>query len=456
VSAEIIPLPRTRSQSRPIAHYLRIGETGHRQLETLFAEGQLIAKRFVVDASRFEHQRELVKSLQASSLETVLDTKAAELSVLGKFEGYASKAPWASAGGSRPLAPEHFRADHPEDVIGQIARFAVVNGFDAVLAPGHMLYDGANSSWFDVDRAACTALRVALDKEGGRHVAIDYALLISHTMLRDDAERGALMAGLADLPFENLWIRASGFGADGSPAGVRHIINSLSSLHNIGKPIIADYLGGLVGAATVACGAASGLAQGVGERERFSTTDWNRPAKSDDADKGHGRIIRVTIPDFDKALSLPELHALANARGGYRLCVCHNRECCPNGIDDMVKHHKRHNLRQAFERVTKIESVPDLNRTQDFIDHHVANADRASRQIRKLKPVVGELVLHNEETPSQARERLIQRLSKESLRIEKMRSVLEKLHDIRGRGAARSAPVKPRENLEEKRKRRGG
>jgi hypothetical protein len=39
MSAEIIPLPGARIQSRPTAHYLRIGETGHRQLETMFAEG---------------------------------------------------------------------------------------------------------------------------------------------------------------------------------------------------------------------------------------------------------------------------------------------------------------------------------------------------------------------------------------------------------------------------------
>ncbi len=197
-------------QPEPVAHFLRLG-TLHRQIETLLGSGRMPLDRVVVEASAFSRQRDVIALMAKSGRELILDTNVAELSAIGRYSGAARAAPWANTDGV--LRPEHFRRGSNHDVIGMIARFAVSNGFCAVHAPTHFL-DGSTNSWFASDRAACVALRSALDTEGGRQVAIDYPIMIKNASLRDSAQRRAFIAGLADLPFDNLWLRISGFGAD--------------------------------------------------------------------------------------------------------------------------------------------------------------------------------------------------------------------------------------------------
>ena len=275
--AKILPLPGIQAPTQPIAHYLRIGHTGYRQLETLQGNGRLQARRVVINASRLKFQKELVSALKTAGAEIILDTDVAELSVLARFDGRVRTAPWASIGEGSPLRPEHYSDGAQDDVIGQIARFAVEHEVDAVLAPGHFLRRGNQDEWFDVDRNACVALRKALDREGGKRIGIDYALIPTYMHLHDEAIRGAFLSGLHDLPFDNLWIRASGFGSDATPLGARRYITALAGMHNLGKPIIADYIGGLIGLAAVAFGVASGIAHGVGIYERFNAGQWDKP-----------------------------------------------------------------------------------------------------------------------------------------------------------------------------------
>jgi len=210
--AQILPLPNVRAPAQPIADFLRIGPTRHHLLADLHAEGRLPARRIVVDASRLRHQKELIDAFRAAGAEIVLDTKVAELAAQAKFEGFARGAPWSACSDGRPLGPEHFGRHAPSDVIGQIARFAVEYGVHAVLAPGHFLSEGNRSHWFEVDRDACVALRAALDREGGGAIGIDYLLIVPHVALNNDVIRLNIAAALDGLPFDNLWVRASGFG----------------------------------------------------------------------------------------------------------------------------------------------------------------------------------------------------------------------------------------------------
>src|SRR5262249_30685411 len=158
--------------------------------------------RVVADASRVKHQKELLSAFRAKGAEIVLDTRAAELSSVEKHAGLAHFAPWAAIGGGKPLSPEQFDPKHTADIYGQIARFAVQYGIDAVLAPTHYVGDPLFAGWFNVDRKGCLALRRALDTEGGRNIAIDYPLILPHVMLNEDAARTEFVAGLADLPFD--------------------------------------------------------------------------------------------------------------------------------------------------------------------------------------------------------------------------------------------------------------
>ena len=114
-AAQILPLPTLRAPTDPIGHYIRLGDSGHRQLADLHAGGRFSPKRVVADASRLHHQAELVVALRTSGTQIVLDTKAAELSAEGRFSGFAAGAPWSRAGNGRPLMPRHFAKDSKEE-----------------------------------------------------------------------------------------------------------------------------------------------------------------------------------------------------------------------------------------------------------------------------------------------------------------------------------------------------
>jgi hypothetical protein len=88
-------------------------------------------------------------------------------------------------------------------------------------------------------------------------------------------------------------------------------------------------------------------------------------------------------------VQLEELHSqgrLAKARGGRRLLVCGDRDCC-SGLDDMINNWRGHFLKQRFEQIQRIENVPDLKREDDFLNRDLALADQQSRQIMQLNPV---------------------------------------------------------------------
>src|SRR5690348_2082662 len=116
MAAEIIPLPGVSSSSS-IAHFIRVGEQNHLQLEELHSQGQFPTKRVVIDASRFKFQKKFFEILKADSVELVLDTKAAELAEPAKCKGYARYAPWADAKNPQPIGPKAYQDGK---IIGQI------------------------------------------------------------------------------------------------------------------------------------------------------------------------------------------------------------------------------------------------------------------------------------------------------------------------------------------------
>lgn len=416
--AQILPLPGVKAPSDSVGYFVRLGDTGHRQLSDLHAEGRFSPRRIVVDASRLKHQKELVEALKSSGARIILDTKAAELSAKAKFAGFASGAPWAVFTRGRPLSPDQFGQNSRDDIIGQMARFAVEHRVHTVLSPSHFLREGTRSEWFNIDRQSCILLRQALDAEGGRDISIDYSLLMPHLQLDEVEERGQIVGALRDLPFDNLWLRASGFGADARPLTTRKYIGSLSAMHNVGKPIVADYLGGLVALAAVSFGVISGFAEGTGgERERFDAREWHKPAKVLDEDKQFGRTTRIAIAGFGRSVSISELQMLHDAKGGRRLVACNDRNCCLHGFSDMIANPRRHGIFQRDSQIRDIEQIPNLNRSQYFLDGEMTRADRLARQIKDLK--TGDEPLTN-------------RMAMHSHRIEKMRSTLEYFHEVRG------------------------
>ncbi|MFK0693161.1 hypothetical protein ACFX5Q_34260 [Mesorhizobium sp. IMUNJ 23033] len=436
----VIPFPYAVAPVQPVGHFIRLGESGYNKLADLHAAGRFPATRLVVDASRIKHQRELISALRAGGAEFVLDTKVAELSVLEKFAGYARHAPWSAMGQSRPLAPEHFDPQHAGDIFGQIARMAVEYGMDAVLAPSHFLGDPTFAGWFKIDRASCLALRNALDREGGNHIAVDYQLIVPHTKLNEDVTRSEILDGLHDLAYDNLWIRASGFGHSSGPLATRRFISALTGLHNLGKPIVADYLGGLNGHAALAFGAISGLCHGIGEKESFDARSWHLPVEKSE-DGNFGRATRVQISGIDRSATVPELELMASAYGARQLVTCCDRACCAHGLKSTLADPRQHAAYQSFTMIAELASVPDHNRAGHFLNGRMVEVDRKARQVKDLKFDVAKAAERNIDVA-----KLTKRLTDHSKQIGKMRLTLEDLHESRADGAPRARPITQRGN----------
>ncbi|WP_133170067.1 hypothetical protein [Kumtagia ephedrae] len=387
MAGNVVPFPYLNSHTTPIGQFYRLGDDGSRALADLFASGDFRPDRVVVDASRIDKQLELITALRKRSVEIVLDPKTAELAALGRFEGRVQQAPWAALTSGGVLGPDYFGHSPKADVIGAIARFAASRPIDAVLAPTHWLGDPNFPKWLEVDFGSCIRLREALDREGGKHIAIDYLLIAPHTFLQSTEGRNQIVQRLRDAPFDSLWVRASGLKNNAAPLTTRWHIEALCGLHEIERPIIADYLGGMTGAAMLAFGAASAIAHGIAKLEGFDASDWrfNTPRRVE-GESLHKSQTRISLVDMNRSLTVKELQWLANARGARKHIACGDRECCPNGFEDMLRYPRRHFVRQSRKLVDALMRVPDLKRAEHFLDHQLTEIERRARFVTKLKP----------------------------------------------------------------------
>lgn len=428
---QILPFPGASSSvASPIARYLRVGDN-HVQLAGLHASGRLPVDRAVFDSSRFKRQRDFAADLRDADVHLVLDTEAAELAALARFEGHARHAPWAW---SAPLGPDRFQ-DTAVDVCGAMARFAVEHGFDTVLAPSHFLGDPRFEGWLEVDRSSCARLRAALDREGGKHIAIDYPVIVPTTMLVDRPRWGEVVTSLSDMPIRNAWLRISGLESEAGPVAIKRYLDAMIACQSSGVPIVADHVGGLTGLATLALGAASGIAGGAGERERFDASQWHNPppARKDGA---FGRKSRVMMPGFQGSLTCEELDVLASARGGRKLCACSDRTCCPHGYEDMLKDSRGHSVRQQARAVSVLEKVPDLKRASHFLSGPLVEAERLLQNLGQLRP--SQVVADGKKVD---KNKLMDKIQKKSRARALVGAALRHMDEQRGGEWSRSRPI---------------
>ena len=439
--AVVVPFRHQGARTSPPAQFIRLGDHGARALADLFAAGHFRPRRVVVDASRFDRQRELVDALHEAGVEIVLDPKTAELAAPGRFTGRVREAPWAEFGDGAPLGPDRFGRKTGTDVTDAIARFVATRPIDAVLAPTHWLGDPDCEDWLERDLVFCGRLRDALDREGARRVAIDYALLLPQRTLQDGASRRRIIERLADAPHDALWVRASGFGNNAAPLTTRRHIEALTGLHGLGRPVVADCVGGLTGAALLAFGAASAVAHGIGAFEAFDAGGWRHAAPRDEGGGGrHRSQSRVSLAGINRSVTARELRLLASARGGRRHVACDDRECCPGGLEDTLRNPRRHAARQSVKPTEELARVPDLRRAEHFVEHQLVPAERRARRVARLKPDP-----KGEDVDASKVESLMKRLEQHAESMERGHSALERFLNEGARDLSRAEPVRDRQ-----------
>lgn len=371
--------------------------------------------------------------LKSAGAEITLDTRIAELSEPGS---YRPSAQWlAGIDKTRPLTPRDFSDDGIRRIAAEIATFAIENVVDAVLVPSHFVIN-ARSAWWPIDLKLCLELRQALDEMGGNNIRIDYSLITTYGTLREPEQRRAFRVGLRDLPFDNLWLRVSDFGADATASAVKSYISAVMDFHALERPLVADHVGGLAGLAIAAFGATGGIAHGVSEKERFDVRRWTVPKKS----RGGGQGERVYLPALDRYFKIEEARSLLEVRGARRLLACEDRDCCPRGAEDTFNNPKAHFIAQRLTQLGDLSATPEERRVSRFLDFHLAPAERRARQAAKL------------DTRDPATKRA---LEKTSVRLDRMRDVLGNLDQIMGREHSRSLPLEQRSDRGQAGQRKG-
>jgi hypothetical protein len=330
----------------------------------------------VFDAAHLEAQVGLLKLLKASGCEIVLDPNFAEMATAGRFLGSVSRLPWANP--TRPWLPTDFGPGRNADLVKLIAEFAVRHGVDAVLTPSHLI-ESAATGWYALDLQLSERLRQELDRFGGRDIAIDYQLITTNAVLKDEQQRRHLVEEVVGLPIENVWLRISGFGATATGAGTRHLIEAIRDLHQFEKPFLADCSGGFAGLATLAFGAVGGISHGIGQEESFRASDWRTPPGSG----GSGR--RIYIPDLDRHFKEEQLDAIFEVRGGRSRFACNVTDCCPHGKEDMIDNADAHFITQRSRQLNDLAKVPETRRADHLLLDHLDPAVRSARFAAKLK-----------------------------------------------------------------------
>jgi hypothetical protein len=365
------------SKPHPIGSFLRVGHTGHRKLEALIAASRLRFRRFVFDAAHIDEQKDLLTTLERSGCEIVLDPNAAETATLGRFKSSVSALPWGNP--DRPWEPSDFGRTRNLDTAKAISEFAVRHKVDAVLAPTHCI-DTFPSPWLSIDLRLCDELRHELDRAGGKHIQVDFQLITTNTLPKDRPARETLVASIRHAPAENIWLRASGFGATATGAATRAFIETARSFHEADKPIIADHAGGLSALAAAAFGGVGGFCHGMNQKENFRLGDWKKPATG-----GGGSAKRIYVPELDRSFKEDQLNALFSVKGTRARFGCNDTTCCAHGTEDMIENPHRHFVIQRSRQIKTLSEVPEARRAEHFLLHYLDPAVRSARLASRLK-----------------------------------------------------------------------
>lgn len=359
-----------------IAHYLRIGYREHVLGDRMRAEGRFSGQGFVFDSCHIETQADLIQDLRAEGRELILDTNVAEQSVVGRFSGTVANAPWARKDG--PLEVEDFQAGTNRSVLEPISRFTVTNGFHTILSPTHYL-GGDQFFWFDIDCRSCQALRNALDREGGQHIRINYALILDNAQIKDAKVVERIVAGLRGLPIAALWLRVAGFGVDATGAGIDKMARAVLQFHELGVPIIMDRLGGQTALALSSLGVTSGYTNGMKGKDSFQTGGWLKPRSGG----GGGNDRAVFVSGLDRRVSAKEMKTLFDSSPTARSVYgCRDIGCCSN-IEAMLREPEAHYLREQSKTLTDLGQVPEARRPDYYLDNYLdamrLKAERSAR-----------------------------------------------------------------------------
>jgi hypothetical protein len=243
IASNVIQLPlRPRqepTESAPLAFFVRVGRNDHRELLELIARGERGICGLVIEARSIVRHRELMTEASNQGFHLVLDPKTQAMALPGGHSKSLAALPW---GLDRRHRLSDFEGNAGRSRAGQIVETAIENGFTPILGPTHLL-SGPNDPWLrrDIGMMVWTAERIGA---GGAEIDLIYPLAVPIDVLRNRAERQALIAALADAPYQAIWLKIENFGDDASGDKTTTYIDACRDFHERGIPVVADHVGG--------------------------------------------------------------------------------------------------------------------------------------------------------------------------------------------------------------------
>ena len=361
-----------RAAPDPLGLYIRAGRNDQTTLLSFMASGDASLSGVVFDAKRVAKQRELLAQVLDQKLDAVLDPQTQAMATVAGYGSAMDCLPWCA---KRAHTHDDFARDLQRRRIAElIAQFVVEHGFTQVLAPTHLVA-GADDPWLDIDVATANALRLALERGGAAHVQIIYSLAVSYDAFRVASKRTGILERLRASSADAIWLNVEGCGSDSNGTRVTRYADAAANFHVLGKPVVADHVGGLVGLSLLAFGAVGGLAHGVTLGERFDTNHWRKSSKG----TPFAQHTRVYIPQLDWQLTRIDAERLFESGTKAKAAFgCHDTDCCARGITGMLQAPGRHFLYQRTREVGGLSQIPESLRPQRFLEEHVRPAsDRA-------------------------------------------------------------------------------
>lgn len=357
-----------RPTPEPLGLYFRIGRNDHRAVLDQIAEGGFACFGAVFDPLNVgRHKKELLHQVLSHRLDAILDPKTQPAATPGGYNESIGRLPW---GIGRPHTPIDFTGTSGRRLISSLGDYVLENGYTQVLAPTHILRS-AYDEWLQIDLGATKQLRDYLDRNSGGQIQIIYSLAITYAMLRDPEQRQHVIDALQGVPASAVWLKVDGFGSRSTPTGVRTYIEAAADFHDVGLPIVADHVGGLVGLSLLAFGAAGGLAHGITQWEGFDSGSWRRSQSGNGFSSHH----RVYLPQMDMLLKPADARRLFETSPRVKaLFGCRDNSCCRRGLTDMLQKPARHFLYQRIHAVSALGQIPEQLRAQQFLDQHLRPA----------------------------------------------------------------------------------
>jgi hypothetical protein len=364
--SNVIHLPRPRPQ-RPgpegLGFFVRVGHNAHTELLHLIATGERGFFGFVIDAHNVERHRELITEARRHDLDVILDPKTQQMGFPGGHTKGLAALPW---GLERHHNITDFDGGEGQRRAAQIVEAAATNGFTQILGPTHLL-NSANDPWLrrDIAMMNWTADQIA---RSDAELGLIYSLAVPMTLLRQTADRRAIIAALADAPCDAVWLKIENFGDAATGEKVAAYIDACRDFHERGLPVVGDHIGGLPGLGALAFGAVGGIAHGVTMQQNFKASSWRRPR----VPSSGGASWRVYVPQLDLLLKPKMATALfATSPRIKAICGCKDTHCCPHGPRDMLEHPARHAIYQRAREIERLSSVPQSLRAEHYLNQNV-------------------------------------------------------------------------------------